>query len=118
MAAVQKGDFREDLYYRLNVFPITVPPLRDREADVVFLAQKFLEKYQRKHGIKPAGFNKAASSLIKTHSWPGNVRELQNTIERAVILSETGKPIEPGLLGLTNGVKKKPAVSGRKLVGV
>ncbi len=118
VAAVQKGDFREDLYYRLNVFPLAVPALRERGEDVIQLAQTFLEKFQRKHGIKPSGFSKSAVAAIKNHSWPGNVRELQNTIERAVILAENGKPIEPGLLGITGAVKKKTAGAGRKLVGV
>lgn len=121
VAAVQKGDFREDLYYRLNVFPIVVPPLRERGEDILLLAQSFLEKFQRKHGIKPTGFGKSALNALKTHSWPGNVRELQNTIERAVILAETGKPIEPALLGIAGAVKKKmpkAAAAGRKLVGV
>lgn len=117
MAAVQKGDFREDLYYRLNVFPLQVPALRDREEDVMLLAQNFLEKFQRKHGVKIPGFSKQAISAIKEHSWPGNVRELQNTIERAVILAEESKAIEPALLGIAGAVKKKAPAKG-KLVGV
>jgi two-component system, NtrC family, response regulator AtoC len=108
MKAVEKGDFREDLYYRLNVFPIPVPALRDRGDDIIRLAQSFLEKFQRKHGVKPTGFAKATLAAIKAHPWPGNVRELQNTIERAVILSETGRAIEPSLLGITAAIKKKP----------
>jgi DNA-binding NtrC family response regulator len=116
MAAVQKGEFREDLYYRLNVFPMAVPPLRDRGQDVELLAQGFLEKFQRKHGIRPSGFSKSALAVIKAHSWPGNVRELQNTVERAVILSENGRPIEPGILGISGGVKKKMASQSKRLV--
>ena len=117
MAAVQKGDFREDLYYRLNVFPLQVPALRERAEDVTLLAQNFLEKFQRKHGIKIPGFSKQAISAIKEHSWPGNVRELQNTVERAVILAEEGKAIEPALLGIAGAVKKKAPAKG-KLVSV
>jgi DNA-binding NtrC family response regulator len=118
MAAVQKGDFREDLYYRLNVFPLSVPPLREREGDVMLLAQNFLENFQRKHGIRPGGFAKSAIAAIRSHEWPGNVRELQNTIERAVILSEDGKPIESSLLGISGKAAKKAAASSRKLAAV
>lgn len=106
MKAVENGEFREDLYYRLNVFPLAVPPLRDRGDDILLLAEKFLEKFQRKHGIKPDGFSKQAVTALKSHNWPGNVRELQNTIERAVILADNGKAIAPSLLGL-NLPKKK-----------
>lgn len=117
VAAVQKGDFREDLYYRLNVFPLQVPALRERGDDIILLAQSFLEKFQRKHGIKLPGFSKSAVQALKDHAWPGNVRELQNTVERAVILAEEGKAIEPALLGIAGAVKKKPA-NKAKLVGV
>lgn len=117
VAAVQKGDFREDLYYRLNVFPLQVPALRERGDDIILLAQSFLEKFQRKHGIKLPGFSKAALQALKDHAWPGNVRELQNTVERAVILAEDGKAIEPALLGIAGAIKKKPA-NKAKLVGV
>ncbi len=113
MAAVQNGSFREDLYYRLNVFPLCVPPLRERGDDILFLAESFLEKFQRKHGVKTAGFNKATVAAIKNHPWPGNVRELQNTIERAVILGEKGKVIEPALLGLPPIKKKLPSSASR-----
>jgi len=106
MKAVENGEFREDLYYRLNVFPLAVPPLRERGDDIILLAEKFLEKFQRKHGIKPDGFSKQAITALKAHNWPGNVRELQNTIERAVILADNGKAIAPSLLGL-NLPKKK-----------
>ncbi len=98
--AVAHGEFREDLYYRLNVFPIHVPPLRERIDDVPILADYFLERYSRQHGISVLGFTKEAQRILKNHSWPGNVRELQNTIERAIILTETGKLIEPHALGL------------------
>jgi len=117
VAAVQKGDFREDLYYRLNVFPLEVPALRERAEDVLLLAQNFLEKFQRKHGVKITGFSKSAIQSLKDHNWPGNVRELQNTVERAVILAEEGKAIEPALLGIAGAVKKK-LPSKPKLIGV
>jgi DNA-binding NtrC family response regulator len=100
MSSVQKGYFRQDLYYRLNVFPIHVPPLREREGDVALLAKTFAQKFARKHGIKLAGFEDAALNALNAHGWPGNVRELQNTIERAVILTESGANIACMSLGL------------------
>jgi DNA-binding NtrC family response regulator len=105
-AAVRNGDFREDLYYRLNVFPIEVPPLRERGEDALLLAEQFLAKFQRKHGIKTGGFSKAAVAAMLSHPWPGNVRELQNCVERAVILAEPGKAIEPEGLGVRASPKK------------
>lgn len=98
--SVQDGKFRQDLYYRLNVFPIHVPALRERAEDVVMLADAFLKRYSRKHGLKSAGWSEAAVTTIRGYSWPGNVRELQNTVERAVILAEPGRPIPPSLLSL------------------
>ncbi len=98
--SVEKGEFRQDLYFRLNVVPIFVPPLRDRGGDIVLLAEHFMKRYSRKHGCKVGGFSEAAMRDLQSHSWPGNVRELQNVIERAVILSTEGKLIEPDSLGL------------------
>ena len=100
MEQVKKGEFREDLYYRLNVFPIAVPPLRDRGTDILLLANSFLIRHARKHGIDEIAFSKNCEKAIEFHSWPGNVRELENAVERAVILSERGKQIEGDLLGL------------------
>ena len=108
MEQVKKGDFREDLYYRLNVFPISVPPLRDRGTDILLLANSFLIRHARKHGIDEIAFSKNCEKAIESHSWPGNVRELENAVERAVILSEKGKQIEGDLLGL-NSVSVKPS---------
>jgi two-component system response regulator AtoC len=97
---MKKGEFREDLYYRLNVFPLFVPPLRERGGDVVLLAKSFAQRFSRKHGIKLAGFEDEATRALLAHDWPGNVRELQNTIERAVILTEPGSKISVFSLGL------------------
>jgi DNA-binding NtrC family response regulator len=97
---VEKGNFRQDLYYRLNVFPVEVPPLRDRGDDTLVLAEHFLQRYTRKHGVKATGFSETAKTAIATYRWPGNVRELQNTVERAVILSEAGRPVSAAALGL------------------
>lgn len=98
--AVERGEFREDLYYRLNVFPITVPALRDRKDDILNLGEHFLEKFTRKHGIKIPGFSKEAQKALMEHIWPGNVRELENTIERAVIMADPGKAITASGLGI------------------
>jgi PAS domain S-box-containing protein len=83
---VRKGRFRQDLYYRLNVFPITVPPLRERKEDIPLLAQAFIERYARKLGKQITSVQKKAMKTLQDYRWPGNVRELESIIERAVIL--------------------------------
>ncbi|MCW8797020.1 MAG: sigma 54-interacting transcriptional regulator [Chlorobium sp.] len=85
---IAKGAFREDLYYRLNIFPITVPPLRERKADILLLADYFVEKYNRLNFKGIRRISTRAIDLFMRYHWPGNVRELENCIERAVILSE------------------------------
>tara|TARA_B100001248_G_scaffold2635_1_gene2093 strand:+ start:609 stop:1970 length:1362 start_codon:yes stop_codon:yes gene_type:complete len=97
---VEKGKFREDLYYRLNVFPIAVPPLRERGKDIMLLARTFLQRHAMRHGVDHVSFSKNCERAITFHSWPGNVRELENAVERAVILADENKQIEPDLLGL------------------
>jgi DNA-binding NtrC family response regulator len=97
---VKAGRFRQDLFYRLNVFPINVPALRDRKEDIMLLAEKFLQTFSRKHGCQIKGYSKSAEEALVSHDWPGNVRELQNTIERAVILSDSNSYITPSNLGL------------------
>jgi Nif-specific regulatory protein len=84
---VRAGRFREDLYYRLNVFPIQMPPLRERKSDIVLLADHFTEKHAEKNGKLIKRISTPAIDLLTSYSWPGNVRELENCIERAVILS-------------------------------
>ena len=86
--AVENGRFRQDLFYRLQVIELVVPPLRDHPEDVPVIAQHFVERFSRRSGSKAEGFNTAAIRLLMQHSWPGNVRELRNVIERAVILSD------------------------------
>jgi DNA-binding NtrC family response regulator len=98
--AVKEGKFRQDLFYRLNVFPIEVPPLRERKEDIMLLAEKFLQSFSRKHGHRVKGYSKSAEEALVGHDWPGNVRELQNTVERAVILSDNNSYITPSNLGL------------------
>lgn len=123
MQSVDKGEFREDLYYRLNVFPLFVPPLRERDKDVILLAKSFAQRFSRKHGIKLAGFDDEAMRALVSHDWPGNVRELQNTIERAVILTEPGEKISGPSLGLMSMVTRARATSvseqvpSREMVG-
>jgi Nif-specific regulatory protein len=84
---VKAGRFREDLYYRLNVFPLRIPPLRERKSDIMLLADHFAGKYGEKNGKRIRRISAPAIDLLTSHSWPGNVRELENCIERAVILS-------------------------------
>jgi len=98
--SVEKGDFREDLYYRLNVFPVSVPPLRERDGDIRVLASHFLNRFARQHGRAEMELSPSCLSVLEAHQWPGNVRELQNTIERAVIMSELGAPIIPASLAV------------------
>nr|WP_296020717.1 sigma-54-dependent Fis family transcriptional regulator [uncultured Acidovorax sp.] len=93
--AVREGTFREDLFYRLNVFPIHLPPLRERRDDIPLLMSHFLAHYQRKHQRQVPGFSQAAVKAMFHYPFPGNIRELQNLIERAVILATDGEPIEP-----------------------
>jgi len=88
-AAVANGTFREDLYYRLNVFPLEVPPLRARKADVPLLVEYFIDRYARKAGKKIRSVDRKALQLLQSYPWPGNIRELQNVIERSVIVCET-----------------------------
>jgi len=102
VAEVQAGRFREDLYYRLHVIPIELPPLRRRPADVVPLARRFLADATETHGWPAATFSAAAEAKIAAHSWPGNVRELQNAVERAAILARGG-PVEEAHLLLGRG---------------
>ncbi|MCC4114988.1 sigma 54-interacting transcriptional regulator [Aromatoleum toluclasticum] len=86
--AVKDGTFREDLFYRLNVFPIKVPPLRERRDDIPLMMNWFLRKFTKKHGKPITGFRERAVDALLNYEWPGNVRELENMIERAVILAD------------------------------
>ncbi len=88
-AAVANGAFREDLYYRLNVFPLEMPPLRARRADIPLLVEYFIDRYARKSGKKISSVDKKTIQLLQSYPWPGNIRELQNIIERSVIVCET-----------------------------
>ncbi len=98
MTAVQEGRFRRDLFYRLSVYPVTIPPLRERIADIPPLVEAMLERYCTLHGKRIAGVTERAMQALKRHDWPGNVRELENIIERGVILSPNNGTIEAGHL--------------------
>mgnify|MGYP006292573211 CR=1 FL=1 len=87
---IERGEFREDLYYRLAVFPIHIPPLRERNSDITLLADHFAEKYSKKNGKRIYRISTPAIELLSSYHWPGNVRELENCIERAVLLSTDG----------------------------
>src|SRR5436309_308252 len=98
--SVERKEFRQDLFFRLNVVPICVSPLREHKEDIPLLADQFRQRFARKHGIEVLGLSQASMKALENHSWPGNVRELQNVIERAVILCSEGAGLEPDHLGL------------------
>jgi formate hydrogenlyase transcriptional activator len=88
-AAISAGSFRSDLFYRLHVFPIAMPSLRERREDIPLLVEYFIDRYARKAGKHIKRVNKKTLELLQSYPWPGNIRELQNVIERSVILCET-----------------------------
>jgi Nif-specific regulatory protein len=87
--AIKRSQFREDLYYRLNVFTIFMPPLRERKPDVLLLAEHFVEKFEREHGKSIKRISTPAIDMLTSYHWPGNVRELENVIERAVLICDS-----------------------------
>jgi len=101
-SAVEAGRFREDLYYRLRVIEIELPPLRERREDILPLAERFLRFYAKKHGREAARFREEARRRLRTHDWPGNVRELENVVERAAILCRSAD-VGPAHLPLEAG---------------
>ena len=92
---VAEGSFREDLFYRISVVPIILPPLRERGDDLLLLARNYVEEFNRKFNKKVKGFAKEAEEILRRYSWPGNVRELKNIIERIMILRDVGRVITP-----------------------
>ena len=121
-AEVKAGRFRQDLYYRLSVFPIELPPLRDRSEDIGMLARKFLEQASRKMGKSSARLTPAQVRELEVYDWPGNVRELQNVIERAVIRAQNGH-LDFGLRAVpasrsTLGNRRAPAGTETSLRGI
>src|SRR6202034_4410629 len=88
-AAIVGNTFRSDLYYRLNVFPIDLPPLRERREDIPLLVEYFIDRYATRAGKRIRGISRSTLEGLKSYSWPGNIRELQNVIERSTIVCET-----------------------------
>jgi len=107
--SVQRKEFREDLFFRINVVPIRVPALRERREDILFLAEHFLHSSARKHGCAAQSLSDSCRGILTNHPWPGNVRELQNVVERAVILAGDLRVIEPAHLCLTAFPTPTPA---------
>lgn len=120
--AIEDKALREDLYYRLNVIPIQLPPLRERREDIIPLAHHFLTKFCRENHLEPKQLSKSAEELLSQYDWPGNVRELSNIMERAVVI-EPSKEITPDALSLNQtrpslAAPKGFAISGQKTITV
>jgi DNA-binding NtrC family response regulator len=112
--AVQQGKFREDLYYRLKVMLVRVPPLRERRDDIPFLAETFLQRYITANHLAPRRFTRQALRVLEQYDWPGNVRELSHVIERAVTLS-VGERIDVEDLGLESESPLISSTASRRL---
>jgi transcriptional regulator with GAF, ATPase, and Fis domain len=113
--AIGEGKFREDLYYRLSVFPITLPPLRERGDDVVLLAEEFARQFAGRTGRRLEPMSAAMAARLRAYPWPGNVRELQNVIERAVITAREGRLNLDRALPATSADPPGPAAEGELL---
>jgi formate hydrogenlyase transcriptional activator len=110
-AMVEQREFRGDLYYRLNIFPLVVPPLRERSDDIPLLVEYFVARFAERLGRKVSRIDRQTMELLQSYHWPGNIRELQNVIERSVILAEGGTlRIDPSVLG--SGASRKAAADG------
>ena len=109
---VRKGPFRQDFYYRLNVFPILVPPLRERAEDIPLLVPHFIEKWNQRMKKQVSGLAPNALALMMAYSWPGNVRELENVIQRMIVIARDEmidiEDLPPGIGGITNRSLEKP----------
>jgi formate hydrogenlyase transcriptional activator len=111
--AVTEGTFRQDLFYRLNVFPLEVPPLRERQEDIAVLVEYFIDRYARKAGKTLRRVSKRTLDHLKSYPWPGNVRELQNVIERSVIVSDTDEfTVDESWLSTRPPVESRLGISG------
>ncbi len=111
--ATNTGEFRSDLFYRLNVFPISVPPLRDRAEDIPMLVQYFVSRFARNVGKRFVGISAKTLELLQTYEWPGNIRELQNVLERAVIVAETDTLFVDG-----SWLRREPTPEDARLFGL
>jgi len=107
-AEIRAGSFREDLYFRLNVIPVFVPPLRERQEDIRLLADHFMSEFAHEYGRRPKRFDQGALSMLEHYTWPGNVRELRNIIERLVIMVP-GDVIEADDLGFAGQMPTTPS---------
>jgi transcriptional regulator with GAF, ATPase, and Fis domain len=114
MEMANRGEFRSDLYYRLNVFPVLLPPLRERREDIPVLVAHFVEIYGRRMSRQIEHIPSTTMSALTSYQWPGNIRELQNLIERAVILSNDGVLPNPLLTAGTRGVTTSPGTTTLK----
>jgi DNA-binding NtrC family response regulator len=108
LARVKQGKFREDLYYRLHVVPLCVPPLRDRKSDIPLLAEHFARKIARQEGLPPKSFHPEVLGLLLAYSWPGNVRQLENAIEMAMIVSGERSELTPSDFSLPRDKYSEP----------
>jgi two-component system response regulator HydG len=115
---VTEGRFREDLYYRLKVFPIEIPPLRERRADIRPLAESFLKKARVRTGSAASKFSPAAAKALEAYAWPGNVRELQHAVERALIMASSPAvepaDLPPEILAAPSPARKSPPARGAR----
>jgi len=114
-AAVEDKKFREDLFYRINVIPIHIPPLRERKLDIPILANHFLAKFNQINNKAVKTITPEAMHLFMRYSWPGNVRELQNLMERIVVIKETGEVCADDLPGKMHTVSEKQAMQGAEI---
>jgi transcriptional regulator with PAS, ATPase and Fis domain len=112
--AVQSGRLRQDLYYRINVIGICLPPLRDRREDIPMLVHTFIEEFNRRHGKSVTAASAETLRLFQRYRWPGNIRELRNVVERTVIMSQ-GNLIEPELLPSDLSKPQAPEVGAASL---
>jgi len=115
-SAIASGDFRSDLFYRLNVFPIEMPPLRERKEDIATLIEYFVHRYSRKAGKKIGAIEQRTLELLRSYAWPGNIRELQNVIERSVVVCETDLfAVDPSWLSFeSSSPRESPEPIARK----
>ena len=113
-AALEQGTFREDLYYRLNVVPLDIPPLRERKQDIPFLANHFVRKLAPESGCRVEAITDAAMQKLMGYHWPGNVRELENVIERSLVMA-TGTELDAADIKLENAPRPRPQSEGHFL---
>jgi DNA-binding NtrC family response regulator len=110
-AALEQGTFREDLYYRLNVVPINIPPLRERRQDIPFLANHFVQKLAKESGSRAESITEAGLEKLMSYHWPGNVRELENVIERSLVMA-TGTKLDAADIKLESAPRARPQSDG------